>query len=75
MWELSLEATYAPVVAALKGSGAGRGGGVVVRRTPVRPNSNSDEFRASVVLNYNCCGARIALVVGSLKACPILFQI
>ena len=29
------------------------GGGVVVIRTPVRPNSNSAEFRAWVVLNYS----------------------
>ena len=31
----------------------GHGGGVVVIRTPVRPNSNSDEFGAWVVLRYS----------------------
>ena len=36
------------------------------KRSPVRPNSNSAEFRASVVLNYSCCGVRIELAVGSL---------
>ena len=31
----------------------GHGGSVVVIRTPVRPNSNSAEFRTWVVLNYS----------------------
>ena len=31
----------------------GHGGGVVVIRTPVRPNSNSAEFRTWVVLNHS----------------------
>ena len=31
----------------------GRGGGVVVIRTPVRPNFNSAEFCTWVVLNYS----------------------
>ena len=30
-----------------------RGGGVVVIRTPVRPNSNSAKFRAWLVSNYS----------------------
>ena len=36
-----------------QGVRVGHGGGVVVIRTPVRPNSNSAEFRAWVVLNYS----------------------
>ena len=36
------------------------------KRSPVRPNSNSAEFRASVALNYSCCGVRIELAVGSI---------
>ena len=35
------------------------------KRFPFRPNSNSAEFRASVILNYSCCGVRIELAVGS----------
>ena len=35
------------------GMQVGDGGGVVVKRTPVRPNSNSAEFRAWLVLNYS----------------------
>ena len=35
-------------------------------RTPVRPNVNSVEFHASVVLDYSSCGVRIELAVGSL---------
>ena len=31
----------------------GHGGSVVVKRTPVRPNSNSAGFRTWVVLNYS----------------------
>ena len=40
------------------------GGGVVM---PVIPNFNSVKFRASVVLNYSCCGVRIELAVESLQ--------
>ena len=36
-----------------QGVQVGHGGGVVVIRTPVRPNSNSAEFRAWMVLNYS----------------------
>ena len=43
----------------------GPGGGVVVSRTPVRPNSDSAELLALVVLDYSCCGVRIELAVGS----------
>ena len=39
---------------------------VVVIRTPVIHNSNSAEFRASVILNHSCCGVRIELALGSL---------
>ena len=57
----SLEAAGTLVVAAPSpgsilhhpGVRVGHGGGVVVIRTPVRPNSNSAEFRAWVVLNYS----------------------
>ena len=33
--------------------GVGHKGGVVVKRTPVRPKSDSAEFHAWVVLNYS----------------------
>ena len=42
----------------------GPGDDVIVKRSPERPNSNSAEFLASVVLNYSCCGVRIELTVG-----------
>ena len=59
---LELEAAGTLVVAASspgsilhhpRGLRVGHGGGVVVIRTPVRPNSNSTEFCALVVLNYS----------------------
>ena len=36
-----------------QGVRVGHKGGVVVKRTPVRPNSDSGEFHAWVVLNYS----------------------
>ena len=36
-----------------RGVWVGHGGGVVVIRTPVRPNSNYAKFHAWVVLNYS----------------------
>ena len=37
----------------IRGVQVGHKGGVVVKRTPVRPNSDSTEFHAWVVMNYS----------------------
>ena len=42
------------------------GVGVVVIGTPVRPNSNSAEFRSSAVLYYSFCDVTIEQALGSL---------
>ena len=49
-----------------QGQRVGHGGGVVVTRTPVSPNSNSAEFCASVMLYHCSCGVKIELALESL---------